>query len=246
MSRTTRDLPTLLVLTRAPRHERERKRLLPEALADAERRLYEKSLADVVACGKRTGCRVVVSSPSRLEIEGVHQLTQRGDTFGDRFANSVSLAQLKWPGGPLVVVGTDTPELGARHLEETLDHLRRDPDEVVLGPSVDGGFYLLAWARPLRKVDWLSVSWCSLRTRETLRRCLEAAGRSVQFLEPEADLDRAPDLERWLAAATGTWRRRLSELRRILLGRLRVPVPAELPALAGCTPIALRDRAPPR
>ena len=248
MTAAKKNTPTLLVMTRGAHHERRRKHLLPPGLEGFETAFHEQALVEIVRSGHRAGCRVIVSSPSPIETPaGVPCINQRGDTFGERFADALEHCRELTP-GPLLVVGTDTPELGQAHLEQALAGLRKEPESVILSPATDGGFYLLALAhgREVNAIDWQAVSWCTSSTRETLCASIGQAGRRVRFLRPQADLDSPGDFERWLAAASHSWQARLAGLRRILAQRLKAvaapdPSPFESPA-----PVCITGRAPPR
>jgi hypothetical protein len=97
---------------------------------------------------------------------------------------------------------------------------------VVLGPSPDGGFYLLATARPLRELSGLP--WQRSDTLAQLLAALRQNARSVTLLAPLRDLDRPQDLTRWLGRCRGIssfWSSLVALLRRALsrLGSLIVP-----------------------
>ncbi|MCP4200425.1 MAG: DUF2064 domain-containing protein [bacterium] len=240
--------PTLLVLTRGPRPESRRKRLLPGRLAHVETEFHQQSLAETIRCGRQLGCRIVVSCPRGLDLpEDVRLVPQAGRTFGERFAGALEHARAIGS-GPVLVVGTDTPGLGTRVLKESLARLEAEPDSVVLGPAIDGGFYLLAFNGALDGIDWERVSWCSGRTRATLRARIEAVGRKVRFLEPRADLDRAPDMERWLASGRGEerWRIQAARIIRLLAERLLLELPAPFLPFDAPIPATVSGRAPPR
>ena len=94
------------------------------------------------------------------------------------------------------VVGSDVPALGPRQVEAAFQALAGGAD-LVLGPSPDGGYYLVG-ARagtPLRdsplfhRMPWSTGQVLS----ESLRRA-RALGLRVHQLEPLADVDRAEDL----------------------------------------------------
>ena len=94
----------------------------------------------------------------------------------------------------VLVIGTDTPDLSERHFQETLDQIA--PGRAVVGPSVDGGFYLLALAAP--PPDLLTIftdlPWSSERTREALRDNASQLGLEWVELEPLVDVDTLADL----------------------------------------------------
>lgn len=237
---------TLLVFTLGAEGETTSGRLLPSSLRGAEIRLRRSCLEAALTAGRASGCRLAVSSPHPLDLPAdVRGLRQRGGDFGSRLHHALGSAFEG--GGAVVVVGTDVPGLTPGHVAEALARLRQDPEAVVLGPSPDGGFYLLAAARPL--ADLLpGVRWCSRRTLASLRRALAAVGRRVLLLEPLADLDRPADLERWLAR--GPWpaswlalgrllRELLAAHRRPAVPRtLGAPLTAQIPILAGRSPPA--------
>jgi 2-phospho-L-lactate guanylyltransferase (CobY/MobA/RfbA family) len=238
--------PTLVIFTLGPDAEARRHPLLPEGLRAEEMRLRRTCLENVLRLGKLAGCRVELSSPAPLELTGYDAWSpQCGADFGERFANALKSGFDH--GGPAIVVGADLPGLSVRHLEQALGRLGEDPDRVVVGPSPDGGFYLLAAARPL-DAALEAVRWCSGTTRQTLVDGLRKAGRTVVFLDPLADLDTPADLERWIAAGPAPVADlvdRRSDLQRLLAIRRRpARLPQEIaprsPVLASC-----RGRAPP-
>ncbi len=189
----------------------QRRPLLPAPLARLERDLRERCLESLLDAGRHEGLaldlatRGVDSSPAIDRGDGVRRFAQRGESFGDRLVNALEDALRHHRGSEIVVVGGDTPDLGPGHLRRAIELTRRDPDCVVLGPSLDGGFYLLAAAQPVE--DALrQVRWCGAHARRDLISALERAGRRVHLLEPLADLDRPRDLEALLRRDwSGTW-----------------------------------------
>jgi len=190
---------TLLVFTLAPGRERERKRLLPTRMAAVELEMHRRGLEATVEAGRKCGCRVAVSTPSaELLRPGIEQISQSGQTFGERFLGAIRRARRDAPAVPLLVVGTDVPGLGRRHVAAALSALEKDPESVVVGPSPDGGFYLLASLAPLDST-LESVRWCTRHTLSDLLSALGAAGISFELLPQLSDLDDREDVETWLA-----------------------------------------------
>jgi hypothetical protein len=244
----SRSDPTLLVFTLGSPAESIRRGLLPAGERALERELWDACLTAALDAGRACGCRLEVCSPAPLALPpGTVHVGQQEGPFGARLEGALRDAFARGAGdGPVVVVGTDVPGLAARHVERALAALADDPDRVVLGPSPDGGFYLLACRRP---IDGLAgaTPWRGRRTLRGLVRSLRAAGRAVELLEPLRDLDRAADLERWLATKALTespWRGLARRLERLLAVRRRPPVharigrrlPAFAPAAGGRSP----------
>jgi len=239
--------PTLLVFTLGSSAESARRALLPAGHRALESELWEACLAASLEAGRACGCALEVCSPARLLLpaDALH-VPQADGPFGTRLERALDDAFSRGA-GPLLAVGTDVPGFSSRSIEQALAALGDDPDRVVLGPSPDGGFYLLACQRP---IDGLAgaTRW---RRRDTLRelvRSLRASGRTVELLAPLRDLDRHADLELWLAARSSLdllWSRLARSLSSLLAGRRRPPVllwsGRPLPAFV----LAPRGRAPP-
>jgi len=240
--------PTLLVFTLGASAESARRGLLPAGQRGLETELWAGCLGAALEAGRTCGCRLEICSPSPLPAPpgtcSVPHVPQAIGPFGQRLEQALLDAFVR-SAGPLLVVGADVPGLAARHLDQALAALTEDADRVVLGPSPDGGFYLLACRRPIAGLAG-ATRW---RRRDTLRgliRSLRAAGRPVVLLEPLRDLDRRADLELWLAAGPEQpWRGLARSLERLLAGQRRPLVPdragSPLPAFA---PLA-SGRAPP-
>jgi uncharacterized protein len=92
---------------------------------------------------------------------------------------------------PGILIGADVPGLMAAHLRAAAGGLASH--EVVIGPAVDGGYWLIGARRPL---PWLfaPMAWgTDVVFVETLRRC-RARGLTPLLLETLADVDRPEDL----------------------------------------------------
>jgi molybdopterin-guanine dinucleotide biosynthesis protein A len=215
---------TLVVFTLGARTDARRRPVLGPSASGLELGLRRACLDSAFEAGRRAGLRLAVCSPEPLAEApaDARWLRQQRGTFGERFEAAVEhgLGATK---EPLVIVGGDVPGLTASLLETALEGLARDPEAVVVGPARDGGFYLLASARPLGPV-LREVRWCGRDTRQSLLKALARAGRPVVLLPPLRDLDRPADVEGWLAegrpqaASVHLWSDRL---RRFLSARRR-------------------------
>ncbi len=127
---------------------------------------------------------------------GFRLLPQSGGDLGDRLA--ACAAALRAAGAERVaIVGADTPHLPRRWYETALALL--DRVDVVLGPALDGGYYLVAATAPPPELFVGVPMGTDLVLGETLRRA-ERRGLRVALLPPLRDLDRVEDLAAALAA----------------------------------------------
>ena len=93
-------------------------------------------------------------------------MPQAGGTLGERLNDT--LARLLARFSPVVVIGSDGPDLPAAFLARAFDLLRHEND-VVLGPANDGGYYLIGMksVQPalFERIDW-STRAVAQQTRE--------------------------------------------------------------------------------
>ncbi len=97
------------------------------------------------------------------------------------------------PPGPVVVVGSDIPDLDAGHVDRAFQALGRH--DWVFGPAADGGYWLVGARR--RRPPWRpfeAVRWSSQHALADSLANLE--GARVALLEELHDVDRGEDLAR--------------------------------------------------
>jgi 2-phospho-L-lactate guanylyltransferase (CobY/MobA/RfbA family) len=173
----------VLLFTRPPGEEARVKGL---RAAEAVFERVSRGLRDAVAGLSHVDLLVAGSTgPGAGSGPGIRQT---GRTFGERLTNAFAEARERGYREVLAVPG-DVPGLDGKRLVEAFAALRRA--RVVLGPSPDGGVYLIGCRGSagalLREVRWQTGSvFCDLR-----RGAPDAA-----VLPPLADLDRRADLGR--------------------------------------------------
>jgi hypothetical protein len=97
--------------------------------------------------------------------------------------------------GSAVVLNADSPNLPTALLVETAEVLARPGDRAVLGPSTDGGYYLLGLKSVHRRL-FEDIAWSTERvTEQTLERAREI-NLPVHMLAPWYDIDDVDGLRR--------------------------------------------------
>ena len=93
----------------------------------------------------------------------------------------------------VVLLDGDSPTLPADYVRSAFDQL--SGDAVVLGPTLDGGYYLIGACRPRPALfDWEHLD--SAKVCWQTHQLAEAMGARVTLLPPWYDVDTAEDLER--------------------------------------------------
>lgn len=99
----------------------------------------------------------------------------------------------------VVVVGTDIPGISADTIRGAFDALKHT--DVVFGPAVDGGYYLIGLHRTSfdKAIPHLlaGIPWGSSRVMQLSQERAAKLGLSVTMMPPFADVDRPEDLAVW-------------------------------------------------
>jgi glycosyltransferase A (GT-A) superfamily protein (DUF2064 family) len=123
---------------------------------------------------------------------------QNGDGIAGRLADAAARVFARHS-GPLLIVWPDLPRIGPDHARAALDDLGAGCD-VVLGPALEGGFYLIGINRPLPKLFALpEQTWRSPDVMVLTAAAVRAAGLELGILRAERALQRPADVRAALA-----------------------------------------------
>jgi rSAM/selenodomain-associated transferase 1 len=193
----------LVIFAKQPDPNNTKTRLSPPLSREDAARLYACFLADILATARAVdgAARFIFYDPPAAEAyfaglaPDFQLLPQSGEDLGERM--HLALAELLSRGyRRVVLVGSDLPHLPAEAFQHGFAALRQGA-EVVLGPSADGGFYLIGLTRPQPGLFDLPMS-----TPDVLRGTLERIQRlnlRHNLLKEEFDVDTFADLRRLAA-----------------------------------------------
>jgi rSAM/selenodomain-associated transferase 1 len=138
--------------------------------------------------------------------------------LGEREANSFTeLLQAGY--GRVVIIGSDIPTLPLAHLRDAFALLADPRNDVVIGPSQDGGYYLLG-ARQLHPALFENIPWnTSTVFAETLEQARHA-GLTVAQVPAWHDVDAEEDLQKLAVELTPPAHAVRAPRTRALLARL--------------------------
>jgi rSAM/selenodomain-associated transferase 1 len=208
-----RDLCALAVMTKAPQAGRVKTRLVPPLTPEEAAELNKCFLRDTAAAistacsrpvgyaGRTRASAIAVYTPVGAEwaYDGIlpadfSVLPQRGDEFGERLYFAVE-DLFRCGFGSVCLIDSDSPTVPAKNFAEAVELLSKSEDLVVLGPSDDGGYYLIGVKEPHRYL-FEQIDWSTERVlNQTMQRATEI-GLEVKLLPTGYDIDDNASLRR--------------------------------------------------
>lgn len=202
-------LCALAVMTKAPRAGRVKTRLTPPLAPEESAALnicfLQDTAAAIAATVEAGGARGIgVYTPAGeetafAEILPAHfeLVPQRGEAFGERLtAAATDLFAVGFDS--LCLIDSDSPTVPQAAYALAVSWLSRPDDRIVLGPSDDGGYYLIGLKKMHRRV-FEEIDWSTERVFEqTLARAQEI-GVAVELLPTWYDVDDRATLRRLCA-----------------------------------------------
>lgn len=152
-------------------------------------RLHVAMMQDTLQCCSEADARVILyltkagvlpfscKVPSRVQVEG-----DLGFRMQQAFSENLEGFE------SVVIVGTDSPGLTPDILEQAFDALKKH--EFVLGPSADGGYYLIGLNRMIPEI-FTDIPWS---TPDVLRLTMDR--KAAFLLQQLYDIDLPADLAR--------------------------------------------------
>jgi rSAM/selenodomain-associated transferase 1 len=196
-------LPTnsnhLLIMARHPALGQGKTRLASTIGAEATLAVYHELLAHAGAAvagvaATKTVWLAGAPTPGAPDCwPGYAQHPQPSGDLGQRMHTAFAAA-FGAGAAKAIIIGTDCPELTPDLLTKAFAQL--DTHDVVLGPALDGGYYLLGM-KQLIPDFFLQKAWSTASVRPTTLADAARLGLRVALLPPLADVDTAEDLAAW-------------------------------------------------
>lgn len=198
--------PAIVVMAKAPRPGHVKTRLHPLLGPEHAATLQATLIAHTCDVAHNVAAVYLAVEPASAHSEvdaltppGVRVIGQVGADLGARMATAVDQVQAAGH-APVLVVGSDAPTLGPDRLREALVLLATPGVDAVLGPALDGGYYLIGLSTPVPEAFSIDAGlWGGPDVLAATRQALRAGGRSVRLLAPLRDLDTPEDAAALLA-----------------------------------------------
>lgn len=149
----------------------------------SSRSLFETLNKHTLNIAKKTGIPYFLFSEKQ----------QIGNSFGERFTNAIqSVYNLGF--NTVITIGNDTPHLTSKHILKTVEKLQKH--SIVLGPSTDGGFYLMGLKKSqFNKETFLKLPWQTSNLNRSIFKLKASKKINITYLEILTDIDTASDIK---------------------------------------------------
>ena len=154
----------------------------------------EDSLAKIQEVGN-VDCFVGISPENnsgffnQKKSSGITLFSQEGKDLGDKMRQAF-IDRFRQGYNNVVIIGSDSPSLPVSYIKKALD----SEEKLVLGPSIDGGYYLIAMKGKVAEV-FKGVSWGTDKVLNETLQLIQDGGISFELLPIWYDVDFPEDLK---------------------------------------------------
>ena len=188
----------VIIFTRVPVPGQTKTRMMPYFSPAECARLHENFLKDIAQeCEKVNADIFVCYTPQKgksylksIFKSAVKFIPQTGEGLGARMYQAIEYVLQKGYDS-CVLTGTDIPELKADDLEYALRLL--DVNDVVFGPTIDEGYYLVGMKRPIREV-FEKKTYGTGKVLEQTVEPMKEMGLTVGYVRKLQDMDDREDI----------------------------------------------------
>jgi rSAM/selenodomain-associated transferase 1 len=214
----------LIVFAKEPIKGRVKTRLSPYLTESQCTELYKAFLKDIISMAQRIRCeeRILAyesynKDPAYLKKIASDFLLyrQKGKDLGQKMHNAFKFAKDN-NASKVVIIGSDFPNLPVSFIEDAFCQL--DTKDIVLGPSSDGGFYLIGLKIPHRglftRIDWgtNTVLKDTLRNARALKKKIARLEKWYDVDDPGTLIRLIRDLKRGKNSTIAKWTRRFLKI----------------------------------
>lgn len=185
---------TLVLMARQPILGQGKRRLAADIGDSAAHRFQRVALGRLLqrlGAGPRWRLCLAITPDEPVQRLGADFVVGQGE--GDLGQRMTRLSERMAP-GLLVFIGSDTPEVASADIEAAFGAL--ETNDAVLGPALDGGFWLIGFTQSQRQhLPFKGVRWSTPHTRADT--AINLAGKRIMMLRELEDVDDGASYRRW-------------------------------------------------
>ena len=188
----------VILFTRVPKPGQTKTRLLPVLQPEQCADLHWAFLKDLAALYRDLDAHLFVAytpDPDWEQLKDVFPragyLAQKGNDLGEKMYRAIRKV-LALDYESVILTGSDLPAMTADHLRSGFAAL--EENDIAIGPTSDGGYYLIGMKRPCREVFRIE-GYGGASVFENTVAAAENTGLTVGMALPCDDVDTPEDLE---------------------------------------------------
>ena len=201
----------LILFAKTPVAGQVKTRIGAEVGLEQAAKIYETMLETILAAssGDSRWQRLVALTPESdaawFAGRNLPFIRQQGQTIGERMGNALNEG-FRQGAAQVVVIGSDIPELGSAEIAAAFSRLDTEP--AVVGPSIDGGFYLFGATRQVGqqavRVLLAEIPWSTPQVLTSVHSLCRQQSLPLFQLPPKRDIDTYDDWLDYQAASAAT------------------------------------------
>jgi len=194
------DKTCILFFVKYPERGQVKKRLSISIGEGTASELYRNFVLDSLSILEKCGVQFIVcfhppdSQQKFIEWlgKGYSYMPQQGNDLGQRMRNGfINMFDKNYQG--VIIIGSDSPDLPGTFIDEALVSLHTH--DVVLGPSFDGGYYLISFRHDTFLPETFDgICWSTGTVFSETSTILKKAGLTLHVLPEWNDIDTCDDL----------------------------------------------------
>lgn len=192
-------MKSLIIFAKEPKKDNVKTRL-SSCLSETQRlRLYKAFLKDTVSVAKDIQCeqKILAYDSESENPKYLKKITssfifykQEGKNLGEKMHRAFQFAARN-KASKIVIIGSDSPTLPIGYIKDAFCRLSKN--DVVLGPSYDGGYYLIGLKKPCQGL-FRDIKWGSDEVLEKTLKKVNVLNKKTVLMNKWYDVDRLEDL----------------------------------------------------
>ncbi len=201
----------LILFAKTPTAGQVKTRIGAQVGLEQAAQIYQTMLETILAASGGDGRwqRLVALTPDSdaawFETRNLPYIRQLGENIGERMANALSEG-FRQGSAQVMVIGSDIPELDEAEIAAAFSRLDTEP--AVVGPSIDGGFYLFGANRQFQqqaaRVLQAEIPWSTPQVLALVQDLCRQQSLPLFSLPPKRDIDTYEDWLDYQAASAAT------------------------------------------
>jgi len=184
----------LIVFAKEPEAGKVKTRLQGYLSPDTCVKLYKAFLSDMLELARSIKCSVKVLAYESSVVEPRYLKTiaqdflfhkQEGRNLGEKMHHAFNFAK-RMNCNKIVIIGSDSPNLPLKYIKEAYSRLGKS--DIILGPSHDGGYYLIGLKNPCKGI-FKGVEWSSKTVLDNTITNASNIGKKISILKKWYDVD---------------------------------------------------------